>query len=209
MEIILASASPRRKELLKKILKEFKVIPTNIDENITVNKEEPSKIAEILAFKKAQEIARKHPKSLVIGADTIVEREGIIYGKPQDDGEAVKVFKELRGTTQKVITGIAILCKEKNISLVDSEVTHVKMRDDISNKEIEDYVKTGEGKDKAGGYAAQEKGDKFIEWIKGDYYNVVGFPLNKVYTMLQKTKDRWNLEIDLIYNEQKQDEFIC
>ncbi len=200
MEIILASASPRRKELLKKIFKEFKVIPADIDENTVINQNEPSKIAEILAFKKAEEIAQKYPKALVIGADTIVEREGVIYGKPKDNDEAVKILKELRGTIQKVITAVAVLCKEKNISLVDSEVTHVKMRDDISDEEIEDYVKSGEGKDKAGGYAAQEKGDKFIEWIKGDYYNVVGFPLKKLIRLLQKAKDKGNFKIDFKSN---------
>ena len=203
MEIILASASPRRKELLKKILKEFKVIPADVNENVVVNPKEPSQIAEILALKKAEIIAEKYPKSLVIGADTIVEMGGRIYGKPKDDREAVKILKELRGTVQKVITGIAVLCEEKDISLVDSEMTRVKMRADITDEEIENYVKSGEGKDKAGSYAVQEKGDRFIEWMKGDYYNVVGFPLEKLCKLLQKAKDRWNLEIDLIYNKLK------
>jgi septum formation protein len=207
MEIILASASERRKELLKRICKEFRVIPPNIDEEMVLNQaavgstwrpDKPSKIAEILAFKKAQGIAQKYPESLVIGADTIVEREGIFYDKPRDNEEAVRNLKELRGTIQRVITGIAVLCKEKNISLVDSELTHVKMRNDISDEEIEDYVKTGEGKDKAGSYAVQEEGDKFIEWIKGDYYNVVGFPLEKLVTLLREAKDKWNLGIDLV-----------
>jgi septum formation protein len=203
MEIILASASPRRKELLKKILKDFKVIPTDIDENIVFNQSEPSQIAKVLALKKAEIIARKHPKALVIGADTIVEKDGIIYGKPKDNDEAIKILKELRGTIQKVMTGIAIVCELKNIRLIDSEVTRVKMKDDITNEEIENYVRSGEGKDKAGSYAVQEKGDKFIAWLKGDYYNVVGFPLKKLSELLQKAKDKWNLEIDLVYNKQK------
>lgn len=196
MEIILASASPRRKELLKKICKKFRVLPADIDESAVINQNNPSKIAETIAFKKAEEIARKYPKAIVIGADTIVEKDGKIYGKPRDAGEAVKILKELRGTTQRVITGIAILCKEKNINLVDSEVTCVKMRDDITDEEIEDYVKSGEGKDKAGGYAAQEKGDKFIELIKGDYYNVVGFPLKKLSKLLQEAEGKGNFKID-------------
>ncbi len=201
MEIILASASPRRKELLKKLFKEFQVVPAHIDENIVTNKGDISKIAEVLALKKAEIIAKKYPEALVIGADTVVEMGGVIYGKPQDNDEAVKILKELRGTVQKVITGLALLCTEKDICLVDSEITYVKMRDDISDEEIETYVKSGEGKDKAGSYAVQEKGDKFIEWMKGDYYNVVGFPVKKLYALLQKAKDRWNLEIDLIYNK--------
>ena len=203
MEIILASASERRKELLKKILQEFKVIPADINENTAINQNEPSKIAEILAFKKAEIIAKEYPEALVIGADTVVEMKGVIYGKPKDNDDAVKILKELKGTVQEVITGIAIICKKKNISLVDSEVTHVKMRNDITDEEIEHYVKSGEGKDKAGSCAVQEKGDKFIEWMKGDYYNVVGFPLEKLYRLLQKAKVRWNLEIDLIYNKLK------
>lgn len=196
MEIILASASLQRKELLKKIIREFKIVPADIDENIAVNQSDFPKIAEKLALKKAEVIAGKYPKSLVIGADTIVELGGRIYGKPKDDMEAVEILKELKGTVQRVITGIAVLCKEKNICLVDSGITQVKMKNDISDEEIENYVKSGEGENKAGSYAVQKKGDKFIEWMKGDYYNVVGLPLRKLSKMLKEAKVQWNLEIN-------------
>lgn len=209
MEIILASASFQRKELLKKIAKEFEVIPAHIDENIPLEKKEPSEIAEFLAFKKAEMVSVKYPKSLVIGADTVVELEGVLYGKPKDDAEAIMFLRKFRGTVQQVITGMAVLCKspppihwcgdkEKNIRLIDSETTYVKMKDNITDEEIENYVKSGEGRDKAGSYAVQEKGDKFVEWLKGDYYNVVGLPLGKLSKMLKEAKDRWDLKIDLV-----------
>ncbi len=217
MEIILASASLQRKELLKKIIKEFEVIPAHIDENISFDKQEPFEIATFLALKKAEAISKKYPEALVIGADTVVELEGVLYGKPKDDAEAIMFLKKFRGTVQRVITGIAVLCtsphprlpncggqecigggdKNKNICLVDSGTTLVKMKGNITDKEIEDYVKSGEGKGKAGGYAVQKKGDKFIEWFKGDHYNIVGFPIGMVYVMLKEAKERWNLEIDL------------
>ena len=209
MEIILASASLQRKELLKIIVNDFKIVPADIEENIVGKQDDAVKVAETLALKKAEKVSVQYPEALVIGADTVVEMGGTIYGKPKDDLEAVKILKELRGTVQKVITGIAVICNRKNISLVDSETTLVRMKSNISDKEIEDYVKSGEGKDKAGGYAFQGKGDKFIEWFKGDHYNIVGFPIGIIYMMLKEAKDRWNLEIDLIYNKQKQDEFIC
>jgi len=197
MEIILASASPQRKELLKKILKEFKIVSADIDENIAGKQSDAVKVAEKLALLKAEVVADKYPGALIIGADTVVELDGILYGKPRDDEEAVRFLKKFRGTIQRVITGIAVLCEKKNIRLVDSETTLVKMRDDISDEEIENYVKIGEGRDKAGSYAVQEKGDKFVEWIEGDYYNVVGLSSAKLRKMLKEAKERWDLEIDL------------
>jgi len=197
MEIILASASPQRKELLKKILKEFKIVSADINENIAGKQSDAVKVAEKLALLKAEVVADKYPEALIIGADTVVELDGILYGKPRDDEEAVRFLKKFRGTIQRVITGIAVLCEKKNIRLVDSETTLVKMRDDISDEEIENYVKIGEGRDKAGSYAVQEKGDKFVEWIEGDYYNVVGLSSAKLRKMLKEAKERWDLGIDL------------
>lgn len=198
MEIILASASFQRKELLKKIIKKFRIVPANIDENAVSEEGNAAKIAEKLALLKAETVAVQYPEALVIGADTVVELDGILYGKPENDAEAIMFLKKFRGTVQRVITGVAILCKEKNIHLVDSQTTRVKMRADISDEEIENYVKSGEGSNKAGGYAVQEKGDKFIEWFRGDHYNIVGFPVKAVYAMLKEAKEKWDLEIDLV-----------
>ncbi len=198
MEIILASASFQRKKLLKKIIKDFEIVPADINENIMDNQNDSCKIAEKLALMKAEIVAKKHPKALVIGADTVVELEGVLYGKPKDDEEAIRFLKTFRGTVQKVITGMAILCKDKNICLIDSEATEVKMKGDITDDQIENYVRSGEGRDKAGSYAVQEKGDKFVEWLKGDYYNVVGLPIEKILKMLKEAKNRWDLKIDLV-----------
>lgn len=200
MEIILASASPRRKELLKKIIKEFKVIPAHVDETVT-GESNFSKISEILALRKAEEISKQNPDALVIGADTIVEKDRTVYGKPINDEEAVKMLKELRGTVQNVITGLAVLHRSLGINLVGSELTRVKMKGNITDGEIENYVKSRAGEETAGGYDMRKENDEFVEWFKGDYYNVVGLPLSKLYEMLKEIKERWNLKIDLGYNE--------
>jgi septum formation protein len=201
MEIILASASPRRKELLGRILKEFKVIPADIDEYNILSQDEPSKIAKELALKKAEEVAKRYPQALVIGADTVVEMGGRLYGKPKNNDESVKMLKEFKGTVQNVITGLAVLHKSLGISLVGSELTRVKMRENITDEEIKNYVKSRAGENTAGGYDMKKENDEFVEWFKGDYYNVVGLPLGKLYKMLKEIKERWNLKIDLRYNE--------
>lgn len=195
MEVILASASPGRRELLRRVIKEFRVLSSNIEEGEVCGVEDVCKRAEVLALKKAEKIAKDYPDALIIGGDTIVEMGGVIYGKPKNEDEAMQILRQLRGTLHRVITGIAIVCENRGIHLVSSEVSYTKMRDNITDEEIENYVKTGEGRNKAGGYAVQEKGDRFIERIDGDYYNVVGFPLKKLCTLLKKAKDEWNLEL--------------
>lgn len=190
MEIILASSSPKRKELLKKIIKNFRTLPSGIEEEI-IEENDVVKTVENLALKKAQKVAERYPDALIIGGDTMVEKDGKIYGKPKNDEEAIRILKNLRGSRHRVITGVAVVCKNRDIHLVDCEVSYVRMKDDITNKEIEDYVKSGRGKNKAGGYRGEEKADRFIEQIEGDYDNVVGLPLKKLSQLLTKTKIKW------------------
>ena len=183
-DFVLASQSPRRRRLLRQIGMSFIHIPANIVE--TVEKTyTPAQVAEQLALKKASCIAARKPDALVLGADTLVVCRGLILGKPSGAFEAAGMLRQLSGTTHKVHTGIALihLASERTVTAVEStEVTFGKM----SEAEISKYVKTNSPLDKAGAYGIQDDmGALFIERIKGDYYNVVGLPLRRLYVLLK------------------------
>lgn len=184
MDIILASASPRRQELLKLIYKDFQIVPAQIDERADVDNVEkaPEKIAE----KKALSIAQSYPESLVIGCDTAVIVDDIILGKPKDKEEAEKMLRLLSGRKHKVITGCCLCLNGKIRSF--SQVTLVEFYL-LSNEEIEEYLNTPEEQstaqyqwqDKAGGYGIQSRAGLFVKGIDGDYNNVVGLPCSRLY----------------------------
>ncbi|ADT84037.1 Maf-like protein [Thermococcus barophilus] len=176
---ILASQSPRRREILERFFENFKVVPSNADENVI--EENPREKAIEVARKKAWEVYNR-VGGTVVGADTIVVLENKVLGKPKNEKEAEKMLKLLSGKTHEVITGYCIIHEGKEIT--GFEVTKVKFRD-LSEEEIEWYVSTGEPLDKAGAYAIQGKAAIFIEWIYGDFYNVVGLPI-KVVLELKK-----------------------
>lgn len=179
--LILASASPRRQELLSLICKSFSVEPSNIDETVTGNIE-PEKTPEYLAIKKARHIhSNNHYKDIVIGCDTGVFCDNIMLGKPKDENEACEILTTLSGKEHKVITGCAIFYKDKVISF--SQTTIVEFYK-LTKKEIETYINTGEPMDKAGAYGIQGKGSIFVKAIKGDFYNVVGLPVASLYREL-------------------------
>lgn len=170
--VILASASPRRQELLKVIFDDFEIMPADIDESISEDIKvdlRPEKIAQ----RKALHIAEKHPESLVIGCDTAVIVEDKMLGKPKDEQDAVKMLKTLSGRTHKVITGNCLVKGDKEICF--SVVTEVEFYN-LTYDEISDYIKTNDWKDKAGAYGIQGKAGLFVKQIKGDYNNVVGLP---------------------------------
>ncbi len=172
-DIILASASPRRKELLKLIFENFKVCVSDVDESLPTGIS-TEKAAEYLAELKAYNIARQNPDSCVIGADTIVLADKKILGKPKNPKEARLMLESLSGKAHKVITGCAAFCSGKKIAFsVSTDVEFYK----LSNQEIEEYIISGEPFDKAGGYGIQSKGALFVKGIKGDYFNVVGLPV--------------------------------
>ena len=171
--IILASASPRRKELLSLICDNFKIIPADIDESLDGNVSLYD-IPEYLAIQKAAAVHKNHPDDIVIGCDTGVFVDNQMIGKPKSDKAAVEILKLLSGKTHKVITGCAIFGKGEPISF--SKVTEVEFYE-LSDKEILEYVETGEPMDKAGAYGIQGKGGVLIKQIKGDYFNVVGLPV--------------------------------
>lgn len=180
--IILASKSPRRKQLLRKIVKSFKVIPSNINES-KVKAKSPEALAVKTAILKAEAIAQKHKNSIVIGADTIVVLGKKIIGKPQSKKEAVSILKSLAGTTHRVITGIAVVDSNTFKIFAGYEETKVKMKK-VKLKEIQEYIRSSRPMDKAGAYGIQETDDVFINKIEGDYDNVVGLPVRKLKKLL-------------------------
>lgn len=178
MQIILASASPRRRELLAQIGLEFTVIPSKGEEVIT--KKIPHEVVMELSQQKAREIAAGAGKgSLIIGADTIVVYREEIMGKPKDVQDAVRMITELAGHTHEVYTGVTII-DEAGAENTFYECTKVHMYP-ASTEEIAAYVATGEPMDKAGAYAIQGYGSRFISGIEGDYHNVVGLPVGRLY----------------------------
>lgn len=172
MKVILASASPRRKELLASVFDEFDCIPSEVDE--TIPEGIPAEqSAEFLAVRKAAHIAKDNADSLVIGCDTIVVFNNTVYGKPSDENDAKRMLTELSGNIHKVITGVCLFYKGKSLSF--SETTEVELYP-LADDEIESYIRTGSPMDKAGAYGIQDKGFLPEKKICGDYFNVVGLP---------------------------------
>src|ERR1017187_9239717 len=182
--LVLASASPRRQELLRNTNIPFEVQPAHINED-PLPGENAKDCAERLAREKALTIAQKRPKDAVLGADTVVVIDYQILHKPVDAADAIRMLRLLSGRTHQVITGVCLVANGP--FSVGSETTSVTMSE-ISEKEILDYVATGEPMDKAGAYAIQGIASRWIPRIKGDYSNVVGLPVALVYRMLRQAE---------------------
>ena len=180
--IILASKSPRRKELLAVCGYDFECLPSDVDETINEDNDLVEEIKK-LSRRKAEAIFNDNKDAIVVGGDTIVVLNNKILGKPKDRKESKEMIKALSGNTHQVITGICIMSSEDVYE--DYTVSNVTFME-MSEEEIDEYVESGEGDDKAGAYAIQGIGAKFIKNIDGDYYSIMGFPLNKVYTYLRK-----------------------
>ncbi len=174
INIILASGSPRRKELLKLLYADFKIIPADIDETVPELTETYS-VAEAIAVKKA--LAIHNSSALVIGCDTVVIAEGKILGKPHNSKEAFEMLSLLSGKTHDVITGVCLCMKGKSYSF--SERTQVEFYS-LKDEEISAYIMTGECNDKAGAYGIQGLGSLLVRKIDGDFYNVVGLPVSRL-----------------------------
>ena len=181
-DIILASASPRRSELMTLAGFRFDVICADIDE-IVPEKALPQEVVMSLALQKAQAVAKDHRKSAVVGSDTVVALDGKILGKPRSEKEAAEMLRSLSGRIHKVYTGVAIVCGEKVTSFF--EETEVEFYP-LTDQEILDYVATGEPMDKAGAYGIQGKGALLVEKIDGDFYNIVGLPIGTLNKELEK-----------------------
>ncbi|WP_068500032.1 Maf family protein [Paenibacillus kribbensis] len=184
--IILASTSPRRKELLAFLRLPFEVMPSHADES-TPESWTPQQIVETLAVRKAEAVvnvaAQSEEAGLVIGSDTIVVLDGLVLGKPADHADAVRMLTALQGRTHLVYTGVACLHTVTGKTLVRHRQTKVTMKP-LSHEQIVAYVNTGEPSDKAGAYGIQGMGATLVESIQGCYFNVVGLPLSLLSDML-------------------------
>jgi septum formation protein len=183
-DIVLASKSPRRIELLKMIGMKFKVHPSNVEEIYRDNLK-PVEYVIKNAQEKNKSIAGRYTSSLIISADTIVVLNNEVLEKPHDKDQAFKILKKLSGRTHEVITGFGISLNSFTKSVFDYEITKVIFRD-VSDEEIESYCSSGEPFDKAGGYGAQGIGSMIIEKVDGCFFNVVGLPLTKFYITLRQ-----------------------
>jgi septum formation protein len=183
-KIILASASPRRKEILKKTGLKFSVDESTYEENNGIGLK-PPQLALYHARSKAREVAARHKNALVISADTIVVLKNVIFGKPEDKADAARILKALSGRTHAVITAFTILdtASKKELSkAVESMVTFRRLED----SEISAYIKSGEPMDKAGAYGVQGLGAAIVKKIEGDFFNVMGLPLSELAEQLRK-----------------------
>lgn len=184
MDVVLASASPRRKELLSLIFDDYRVLPSRFDEDEVPDELPPADHVQHSALMKARDVAAANPHSLVIGADTIVVVDSRILGKPKDTTEAAEMLNMLGGRTHQVYSGIALI--RNGVEKTAFESTDVTFRP-LSPELIARYIATGEPMDKAGAYAIQGKGSVLIEGIKGCYFNVVGLPIYRLSRMLEDT----------------------
>jgi len=183
MSVILASASPRRRELLALIVEGYEVIPSEFDESLVPAQLGPSEHVAYSSLMKARDVASRHPNSLVIGADTVVSVDDAILGKPTNTGDAARMLRLLSGRAHQVYTGVATI--GMGIELTGVECTDVIFRE-LDDETISRYIATGEPMDKAGAYAIQGRGAVLIRSISGCYSNVVGLPIYMLSTMLEE-----------------------
>lgn len=180
--IILASKSPRRKQIMDELYIPYEIIVADIEEKINLNNDLKEEI-EKLSFLKALKVFDDNRDAVVIGADTIVVVNNKVLGKPKDALDAKDMLKMLQNSKHYVITAVTILSSEKSETF--SNISEVFFNE-MSDKEIEDYIKTDEPMDKAGSYAIQGIGSKFINKINGDYYAIMGLPISEVYKRLKE-----------------------
>lgn len=191
-KVILASASPRRRELLAQIGMDFKVIISKADENISEPAPEQlvMKLSDIKAMAVYEEHGIEDEATIILGADTVVAFDGKVLGKPKDTQQAKEMLSMLSDNTHQVFTGVTILYKKqgelKSETFYDKTTVYTYP---ISDKEIDEYIMTGEPMDKAGSYGIQGIGAKFIKKIDGDYNNVVGLPVSKIYQKIKEIEN--------------------
>ncbi len=181
--LILASASPRRADLLSQIGLTFEVYPSEIQETVPHQNISPEKVTQQLASLKANAVAERYTDGIVIGADTLVSIENELLGKPLNAEHALQMLTRLSGQCHKVVTGVSLINLKEGHEKTWAEVTHVYFRE-IQKEEIDYYIKSGEAADKAGAYGIQGRGAAFVKRIDGCYFNVVGLPLASLVEQL-------------------------
>ena len=192
MKVILASASPRRKEILQNTKLNFDIQKSDIEE-VSLENESPEDMVVRLAYEKAFDVAKRNTDRLVIGADTIVALDNEVLGKPKDQNEAYQMIKRLSNKTHKVITGISLINLKENKIIKDYVVSFVTFKD-LSEDSIKDYINTNESLDKAGAYGIQGYGALLVKNIQGDYFNIVGLPISRLSDLLKN-----HFDINLFY----------
>ena len=183
--IILASGSPRRKELISKLPAQYRILVPHTKEQHLENESPWDMVSRLAAEKAVAGSQMTEESDVVIGADTTVSLSGKIFGKPKDEADAFRMLRLLSGNTHEVYTGVCVLCRKAQYQKVfyeKTKVTFVPMTDD----EILAYLRSGEPMDKAGAYGIQELGSLWIQGIEGDYFNVVGLPISRLYQLLKK-----------------------
>ena len=181
--LILASASPRRRELLAMLgLTDFEVIPARGEPSIPVGAHPADAVARIARYK-AETVADQNPGALVLAADTVVALDGRILGKPAGAADAAEMLRALSGREHAVYTGVALLCGARALCRTERTAVHFRP---LTDGEIAAYIATGEPLDKAGAYGAQGRGSLFVERIEGDFFNVVGLPLCLLGKLLEE-----------------------
>ncbi len=184
--LILASTSERRRRLMEEAGYDFEVLSPGLAED-DLRARDPRVLAESLAYAKARAAAERLDRGLVVGADTIVALDGEVLGKPADEADARRILGRLSGSTHEVITGLCVLNARRGERLIGADVTRVTMKR-LTAQELDDYVKSGEGFGKAGAYAIQENGDRFVERLDGSFTNVVGLPMPMLADFLDVMK---------------------
>ena len=184
VKLILASGSPRRNELLRMLGCKFQIVPSKVEEKINPRLS-PIENVKRLSRQKALDVASKISDGIIVAADTDVVLNGKILGKPKNKKEAKRILKDLSGKEHRVITGLAVIDAKTKKILQDTVVTKVKFRK-LNNELIEKYIASGGPLDKAGAYGIQGRAALLVESIKGDYFNVVGLPLNALNQLLEK-----------------------
>lgn len=183
-KLVLASTSPRRKQLLHILGLDFTIVPSNVEEILDPSLS-PRQQTEALALQKANAVAEQYPDAIVIGADTMVVVGHELLGKPKDEQDAKRMLKKLRGRMHTIVTGLALVDTKENRTLIKSVETYVWFRK-IEPAEIQSYLEKEKPWDRAGAYSIQDMGSLFVEKIEGDYYGAVGLPLFALAKELKK-----------------------
>jgi nucleoside triphosphate pyrophosphatase len=199
MHLVLASTSPRRRQILALLGVRFEVVPPKFDEQVSTHVSLDEEVVEF-AFGKAQSVATKYPQSVVIGSDTMIELAGEKIGKPADRDDARQILRSLSGKVHKIFTGVAIV-DPGGPGLKEIETVVVEMRG-YTEEEIENYLDSGESDDKAGAYSIQGQGSDLIKSIRGDYLAAVGMPLRRIARYIQ-SRGLSVADVEKVYAEKR------